>query len=62
MIEINEILLLFVNYVKKLDIRQFFLLVREVLKGLDFDDVLDVGSEVGDELECDYFNFGFILK
>lgn len=50
------------HYVKKLDIRQLLPPVREAPKGPDFDDVSDAGSDIGDEPECDHFNFAPVLK
>lgn len=54
---LNETLDLSSQYVKKLDIRQLLPPVRETPKGPDFDDASDAGSDLGDELECDHFNF-----
>ena len=62
MSQLDEVLPLSANYVKKLDIKQLLPPVREAPKGPDFDDASDAGSEAGDEPECDHFNFGPVLK
>jgi len=60
--QLDETLNLSANFIKKLEIKQLLPPVREAPKGPDFDDVSDAGSDMGDEPECDHFNFGPVLK
>ena len=61
--ELTETLPLSTNFVKKLDIGQLLPPVKEPPRGMDTDDISDAtGSEAGDGLEVDHFDFGPVLK
>lgn len=58
--QLDEVLKLSANFVKKLDIRQLIPPVRLAHNGPDFDEMSD-GGETEEDLPCDHFNFGPIL-
>ena len=61
--EIMETLPLSANFIKKLDIKQLLPPVKEPQRGMDRDDLSDAtGSEAGDGLEIDHFDFGPVLQ
>ena len=61
--ELNESLPLSANFIKHLVIGQLLPPVKEPPRGMDNDDVSDdTGSEAGDGLEVDHFDFGPVLK
>ncbi|KAK6997922.1 T-complex-associated testis-expressed protein 1 [Biomphalaria glabrata] len=60
--EIDDVLTLSSNFIKKIDIRQLLPPVPTVSKAPDFDEHSDALSDTGDELESDHFNFGPVLK
>ncbi|XP_046381825.1 dynein regulatory complex subunit 5-like [Haliotis rufescens] len=60
--KLTETLALSANYIKKIDINQLLPPVREAPKGPDFDEASDAGSDIGEEPECDHFNFTPVLK
>lgn len=60
--ELNEVLPLSANYIKKLDIRQLLPPVKDIPKGPDGDDMSDGdASESGDGPEIDHFDFNLVL-
>ncbi|XP_025104859.1 dynein regulatory complex subunit 5-like [Pomacea canaliculata] len=62
--ELKETVALSASFVKKLDIKQLLPPVKEDIKGPDIykEDVSDAGSDNGDELEMDHFDFEPVLK